>query len=933
MTIEPGTNLLHYRIVEKIGEGGMGVVWRAEDTKLSRSVAIKVLPPEFAEDQQRLARFEREAKLLAALNHSNVASIHGFENAGGVHFLVLELIDGLTLSQMTKNGPLPVEEALDVGRQVAEGLEAAHDAGVIHRDLKPGNVIVSADGKAKVLDFGLAKGIEGTASGESGSDLSRSPTVTSGGTQAGIVLGTPPYMSPEQARGKRLDKRTDIWSFGCLLYECLTGKLTFSGETVTDTLSAILQNDPDWDALPPRTPPRVRYLLERCLEKNPRNRLHDISDARIELDKSLSAKEWTTSGIRAAETLARAGPFSSRVIALGGILVLVAGLIIGAMLPDLSRSSSEVRTPPAITRVSINPPRELLVPGLQSFGISPDGGTVTFSAFERSASSAERTRRLYTRRLDRLGAEPVRGSAGFSRFAWSPDGRWLAMVVPVTPASSKRQLVKLPVDGSAPPVKIADWPENMSPGLLWLPGGDLVAPTHKPYRLLRFPSDGGPPKLPVEIDSGDRGVIFFWPLQPLPDDRHVLAIADTNVRGRYQLDLLLLDVESGELKLLVEDAVGYWLPSGHLVFNRLDTLLAVPFDLESLELTGGPVAILDGLRLCYEDLYACWGVAANGTLLYAPTEEGRTSRRIVYLTRDGDVEPWSEDSGLFSGVSVSRDGERMAVGVLTKGHTWWETWVSEVDRPRLRPLLVEPSMDCSIGGWSPEGDRIAYSCWGPGTAGGIYLRRWDGTDEPEILMERSDENVRLFPTSFSPDGSTLLIRRRSDGRSETLMLPLTPATDGSREPRVLLPRESNPSTALFSADGRWIAYASDETGRSEVYVRTTTPEGELGPRILVSTDGGTAPRLAPSREGPSQELFYTQGRQLMVVSVTSAPTLAVGEPTPVLDLSLVREQSHAHLPDGRILLVQGSEEERELKELHVILNFQEEIKRKLAEAE
>jgi serine/threonine protein kinase len=303
VTLQPGQTLSHYRLVEEIGKGGMGVVWKADDTKLGRQVAVKILPAEFSQDSQRLARFDREAKLLAALNHPNIASIYGLEHTDGVHFLVLELIPGQSLAEALKDGPLPVEEALDVCRQVAEGLEAAHEAGVIHRDLKPGNVRVTPDGKAKVLDFGLAKGLEGVAvgsgSGGSASDLSQSPTIAAG-TQAGVILGTAPYMSPEQARGKTLDKRTDIWSFGCLLYECLTGRMAFTGETVPDIFSAILQNDPDWAAMPERMPPRVRELMERCLEKSPRSRLHDIGDARIEIEKSLAGREWTTSGIRAA---------------------------------------------------------------------------------------------------------------------------------------------------------------------------------------------------------------------------------------------------------------------------------------------------------------------------------------------------------------------------------------------------------------------------------------------------------------------------------------------------------------------------------------------------------------------------------------------------------------------------------------------------------
>jgi serine/threonine-protein kinase len=612
--------------------------------------------------------------------------------------------------------------------------------------------------------------------------------------------------------------------------------------------------------------------------------------------------------------------------------MLVLGAVLGPAALRLWNPSPERSSPPTVSRVSVNPPRDLVLPNAFSFGISPGGETIIFSGFERASSGSDRTRRLYARRLDSFGAVPVRGSEDVDRYVWSQDGRWLAMVVPVSPGSSRRQIVKVPVDGSTPPVKIGDWPENMGAGLAWLPEGDLVAPTGKPYRLLRFPSDGSPPKTPVDVQAGDRGIYYFWVGQPLPDNRHVLAYADSEVRGRWQLDFLLLDVEDGSMRLLVEDTWGEWLPSGHLIFSRLGTIMAVPFDLESLELKGGPVAILDGLQLCLDERYACWSVAANGTLFYAPAGENQASRRIAYLTRGGEVEPWSEDSGPYYQVSVSRDGQRVTVVTLSKESGWLEIWISDVGRPRLRPLVTEPSMDCGRARWSPAGDRIAYVCGGQGAVGGIYIRRWDGTDEPEMLLERGSENVSFSPTSFSPDGSTLLLERFAEGRNEILMLPLAPAPDGSRQPRVLLPRKSNPSAARFSADGRWIAYASDETGRAEVYVRTIDPEGELGPKILVSTDGGSAPSLAPNREGATQELFYNQGRQLMVVSVTSEPALAVGEPTPVLDWSLVRAIWRAHLPDGRMLFVQGPEE-GELREINVVLNFDEEIKRKLAEAE
>jgi hypothetical protein len=411
VTLQTGHTLAHYRLVEKIGEGGMGVVWKAEDTKLDRQVAVKILPPEFAKDQQRLGRFEREAKLLASLNHPNVAAIHGFEHVEDSHFLVLELVPGPTLAEMVKTGPLAVDEALDVCRQVAEGLEAAHSAGVIHRDLKPGNVKVTPDGKVKVLDFGLAKGLEGAVGASSGPDLSLSPTVAVGGTQAGVVLGTAPYMSPEQARGKPLDERTDIWSFGCVLWECLTGNLLFTGETVTDVLSAILQTDPDWSALPAKTPPRVRELLSRCLERSPRNRLHHIADARIEIERAVAGREWTTSGIAVAEAVTEVAAAPARPAGFPrGWAGLAAGLALGLIaaffaIPFLGPEAPSPRVRKfRLTTSGGNP----LLPRL-----SPDGTRVAFLEDGR----------LWIRDLGEIEPREVTGAEDTSLFAALEDLR------------------------------------------------------------------------------------------------------------------------------------------------------------------------------------------------------------------------------------------------------------------------------------------------------------------------------------------------------------------------------------------------------------------------------------------------------------------------------------------------------------------------------
>jgi hypothetical protein len=934
VTLQPEQMLAHYRLVEKIGEGGMGVVWKAEDTKLSRDVAVKILPEEFAKDQQRLARFEREAKLLATLNHPNVAAIYGFDNAEGVHFLVLELVNGQTLAQMTKTGPVPVEEALDICRQVAEGLEAAHEAGVIHRDLKPGNVIVTEDGKAKVLDFGLAKGLEGTAGGESGSDLSMSPTETFGGTQAGVVMGTAPYMSPEQARGKKLDKRTDIFSFGCLLFECLTGKLVFTGETVTDTLSAILQNDPDWSALPDKTPRRIRELLERCLEKNPRNRLHDIGDARIDLDKSFSAKEWTTSGIRAVETAARAGQLSRRGIAVGAVTILAAGILVGAGASALWNPASVGNAPSPVRHLAIVPPPELRLPAGNNFVVLPHGNAIGLAAAERDDPESGGAMSYYHRWLDVNTVRRVEGSEGAIGGAYSPDGRWIAMVTPISHGSTTYQVVKAPVDGSAPPVRIADWPEDAeNRGILWLPSGEIAILTGLPPgdrpSLHRVPVDGTPPSAPVEIDL--QGYRFLTLFQALPGGRHLLL--GGNIFGEWgdRKDALLLDMETGTLRLLLEDANPVlWSPTGHLLLGRGDALLAVPFDVVRLVITGGPVAILSGIESRF-GRYNSFTLSDDGTLVYPPATGGLSHRRLAFVNRDGTTEAWSEERRAFRSAEISPDGQQLATQVVNPDRYLDEIWISDVDQPRLRRLAAEPGMDCANPVWSPDSKRVAYDCWGGGDEGGIYVRQADGTGEPEQIIERGSQQV-LRVAGFSSDGSSILVNRRAGGPQGIHLLPLQPDAGGSRK---LTPVTLEPSASFGRAsyDGRWLSYQSDETGRMEIYLRSLAADGTVGRRFQISTNGGFDPSFVAGPDQDPLEIYYVDGRLLMMVSIATEPAMKISEPRTVQDLERLQERARSHLPGGRHLIVQGIDSEGETRQINVVLNFHEEIRRKFAEAE
>jgi len=450
MSLASNRMLLQYRLLEKIGAGGMGEVWRATDTSLDREVAIKVLPESFGRDAERLARFEREAKVLASLSHPRIAQIYGLHEAEGLHFLAMELVRGEDLAQRLEAGSISLEEALKIALQVADALETAHEHGIIHRDLKPANIVVSAEGDAKVLDFGLAKMFEATPwSG----DPEQSPTLTSAGTQAGTILGTATYMSPEQARGRGVDRRADIWSFGCVLYEMTTGKRLFKGETVSDTIALILQSQPDWDALPATMPPRLRQLIQRCLQREPRHRLRDIGDARIDIEEMLAAKEWLHPS---PTTPFPANPPATRRRLVTSALFFAAGILVATGLWSLRHRSTPTKEGPL--HVSIETPQEILPLGPK---ITEDGRSVVFVGQREDLAPTDPKRtQIFVRSLERAEARPVSGTEGATVAEISSDGRWIAYVAPIKPGSTQRRLYKVPIDGSAPPLVLAEWKED-----------------------------------------------------------------------------------------------------------------------------------------------------------------------------------------------------------------------------------------------------------------------------------------------------------------------------------------------------------------------------------------------------------------------------------------------------------------------------------------
>jgi serine/threonine protein kinase len=596
---EIGQNLSHYTLVGKIGKGGMGEVYQAKDQKLGRNVAIKVLPEEFARDTDRVSRFEREAKLLASLNHSNIAAIHGLEESDGTHFLVLELVEGNTLSDRIKAGPIPVEESLKLALQIAEALEAAHEKGVIHRDLKSANIKVTPDGKVKVLDFGLAKAF----AGEHGEvNLSHSPTLSEAATMQGVILGTAGYMSPEQAKGKSVDKRADIWAFGVVLFEMLVGRQLFSGETVSETLAAVLMKDPDFSLLPPNLHPRIREMLTRCLEKDPKNRYSGISDARVDLQKVLAGSgdvfvpPFTVEEPR--EKSRRMLLWASITV----ILIILAGTVVWKL---------RTPAPPRVIRFDYEVPEERQFGDLRMthLAVSPDGGRMVYAATEG----------LFLRTIDELDTRLVSGTKNSTEPFFSPDGQWIGFY-----DVADGQLKKIPTSGGAP-VVLCDAATTLGAG--WYADGTIIY-SDMAAGILRVSANGGVPELLVKQEE-----LFLASPQLLPGGKTLLF---GHVKSNMECDIVVQSLESGERKILFPGATPRYLPTGHIVYGVENNLFAVPFDANTLETTGSPVSVIQGVFRVGPGNVPHYAVSDGGTLVYMPGGIGLASQNVlVWADRDG----------------------------------------------------------------------------------------------------------------------------------------------------------------------------------------------------------------------------------------------------------------------------------------------------------
>jgi serine/threonine-protein kinase len=829
-----------YRVESLLGAGGMGEVYLARDTRLERDVALKVLPELFAADPDRLARFEREARMLAALKHPNIGGIYGFEEAGSVRALVLELVEGETLADRIARGPLPVEEALGIGRQVADALVAAHEAGIVHRDLKPANIKITPSGSVKVLDFGLAKALDAEATR---SDLSLSPTLTSPvGTRLGIILGTAAYMSPEQARGKSVDKRTDLWAFGCVLYEMLTGRHAFDGDEVTDVIARIIERDVDFTVLPPRTPLPIRRLLRRSLEKDRSRRLADASDARLDIDEAVSEAPVDRSADSGAgvdvEPLGwrRAVPWGVAAVGLLsalGILALWAPWR-SAPLPRPLRLSSELGVDAS-----------LLPDQGASAVLSPDGGLLAFIAQKNTSDNPQ----LYVRRLDQLQPALLAGTDGARNPFFSPDGQWVAFF-----AGGK--LKKIAVSGGAT-VTLCDAPNGR--GGTWTEDGSIIFSPNSTLNvtLQRVPAAGGKPEPFSTLEKGE--VTQRWP-QVFPGGKAVLYTSAASTTAWEDANLVVQPLPAGARRVVIRGGYyGRYVPSGHLVYVREGTMFAVPFDVDRLEVTGSPVPAIEGITSSPAATGgAQFALGNNGTLVYLPGQSASNDAPISWMDRLGKTTALREMPANWSNPAFSPDGGRLAVDISDGKQT--DVWVYDWVRDTLSRLTFDQTDD-QRPVWTPDGQRIVFSSKrGDGQFLNLYWQRADGTGDAVRLTE---SKTSQFASSWHPSGKFLaFLDMNPQTISDLMILPMQgDESTGWRPgtPTVFLKTPFVESTPEFSPDGRWLAYLSNEAGRSDVYVR---PFPGPGGKWQISTSAADDPMWSRTRP----ELFFAAapGLRLMV---------------------------------------------------------------------
>jgi eukaryotic-like serine/threonine-protein kinase len=891
VTITAGSRLGPYEILSPLGAGGMGEVWRARDTKLGRDVALKVLPPSLAQDAERLQRFEREAQVLASLNHPHIAAIHGVEDSTDIKALVLELVEGPTLQDRIAQGALPADEAIAVARQIADALEAAHEKSIVHRDLKPANVKLTPDGNVKVLDFGLAKALDPVAgasmSPSTSPTLMNSPTLTAAGTQLGVILGTAAYMAPEQARGGAVDKRADIFAFGAVLYEMLTGRRLFEGETVSDILAAVLRAEVDWSALPASTPSALRTLLARCLEKDRRKRLHDIGDARFELDAALAPAPVAPTEPRR----------SRREAAAWGLAAAFALALLGTLA--WSRPRAAPATAPTM-RLPLTVPGSytLALDNQVSTAISPDGRRVALAINDKTG------RRLLLRELDRLEPRVLEGTEGATNPFFSPDGQSIGFF-------AGSQLKKVAV-GGGPSVLLTSVATPQQRGATFCPDGSVVFAGASAVGLSRLPANGGTPVALTTPDRKRQERTHRWP-SPVPGGKAVVFTSDTLVSSEYYDDARIEAVvlSTGERKVLLDGASRAMVVGDSLVFARGGSLYAVPFDSDRLEVHGDPVVVLIGVATDGATGAAHFDVSRGGTLVYVPGDSINSGTTATWADRTGTESPSGIALGQWSQLALSWDGKRAALA--GSPGTTSDIWISDLERGTLSRLTFDGIGTDPV--WSADGRHVAYGFQQAEGLTKVYWKAPDGSTEAELLWEGA---TSALPRSFSPDDKLLLLDIAETGAGSDLwILPLT----GDRKPYPFVQSPFDDYMAEISRDGRYLAYCSEESGVPEVYVRPF-PSG--AGRWQVSVGGGFEPRWSPD----GRELFYRHLGTLFRVPIEPGSGFVTGRPERVLDGMFTSggPLSYGVAGDGRFLRLLRQQSASETGGAALVLNWADEMR-------
>jgi Tol biopolymer transport system component len=862
-----------YEITALLGAGGMGVVYRARDTRLGRDVAIKVLLPSVVQNPERLARFEREARTLASLNHPRIAQIYGLEEGAGPAagpFLVMELVEGTTLADRIAAGPLPLGEALAVARQIIEALDAAHEQGIVHRDLKPANIKVRSDSSVKVLDFGLAKAVE---PGAEASSATQSPTLTSPAmTQAGMILGTAAYMSPEQARGRTVDRRTDIWAFGCVLFEMLSGRRAFEEDDVTGTLAAVVLKEPDWSRLPADTPPEITRLLRSCLQKDPKQRVRDIADLAFFLDGtavgtaggsirvSAGAPRWAV-GIAAAVALAAAG------------LAALQTYRLARTAPDVTRPVHfSITTPPGFHFAeSLGSPDPVAA-------LSPDG-TRLIVPLQRGAM-----KQLFARRLDEDEMKPIPGTQGARAPFFSPDGTWIAF-------SDGTRLKKLPIEGGTPsPIG----PDIFGTGA-WMADDTIVFTPNYSSGLWKLPAAGGTPAqlTAPNVPEGELG--HFWP-QALPDGTSVLFTNYRSPVDRSRIEIWSLG--SGARKVVVDGAFFGRIAGGYLIYAKSDTVYAAPFDTARQQVTGPAFPVLSDASMLPPGGLARVSVSNTGTLGYVPRDAIDGPGRMAWLDRGGRETAIGDVRRRFEYPRLSPDGHRIAVTIDDDQNP--DIWVYDIESGTFSRITSAPTTERAPV-WTSDGRRLFFLSEEP--IFHIFSKLVDSTQEPERVLGGPFD---IIPLAANRD---FLVYERHDPktRSGVWLLPL----QGKSEPRAFVDSPALETDGSLSPDGKWLAYTSDESGRSEVYVNSF-PDAAV--HMPVSSNGGRWPVWA--RDG--KELFFLQDDKMMAAAVRDG---RIAHPDALFERRLT---GYDVAPDGRFIVVLPDEAPQTV---NVVVNWLDELKR------